>query len=370
MIFSNPMRPASFCCVNLPSASSVATYGGWSALFAKLALSVDLSREEAAAATSEILSGNATHAQISALVMGLKVKGETVEEMAGMSQAMLGASSPLSVPKGAIDIVGTGGSSHRRKHALNVSTMASFVAAAAGAVVCKHGNYKASSTSGSSDFLSSLGLEVMLGGEKLEQCLDEVGLGFAQARLFHPALRHAGPVRAELGIPTVFNLLGPIAHPGKIERQVVGTANEAIAQRLAEVLAATGTIKSWVVTGAGGLDEISTTGPSVIYEVAAGEIERLEIHTQELGIHSPASLDELAGGDAQENVRIFGQILSGEEQGAKADIVALNAAAGLVVAGLAENLGDGLGQAKLAIADGRAQAKFDALTALIGVSAD
>lgn len=345
-------------------ARSLEELGGWAAVYAKLTARTDLSVEEAAAATAEILAGNATNAQIGALVMGLRVKGEAVAEMAGMSAAMLDAAAPLSIPAEAIDIVGTGGSPHRQKHALNVSTMACFVAAGAGAVVCKHGNFRASSTSGSSDFLSTLGLEVMLEAPLLEQCVNEIGLGFAQARLFHPALRHAGPVRAELGVPTVFNLLGPIAHPGRIKRQVVGTATEAIAAQLSEVLATTGSVRSWVVTGAGGLDEISTTGPSVIFDVREGNVERTEVDVAALGITIPASMDELAGGDAQANVEIFYRILSGQESGAKADIVALNAAAGLVVAGLAEDLAEGLEAARESIADGRARAKLDALLEL------
>lgn len=200
-------------------------------------------------------------------------------------------------------------------------------------------------------------------------CLAEVGLGFAQARLFHPALRHAGPVRADLGIPTVFNLLGPVAHPGRITRQVVGAATESIAHQLAEVLVATGTTRSWVVTGAGGLDEISTTGPSIIFDVADGRVNRMEIDTKSIGVAAPASMDELAGGDAAANAQIFHQILSGQETGAKADIVALNAGAGLVVAGLAVDLEDGLAQARAAIADGRAAAKLEALRTVIGSDA-
>ncbi len=350
------------------STPTTTPFPGWPILFNKLTGGTNLSRDEAALAMTEILAGNASQAQIAALVIGLKAKGETVEEMAGMASAMLVAASPLRVPAGAIDIVGTGGSAHRRQYALNVSTMASFVAAGAGAVVCKHGNYKATSTSGSSDFLSALGIEVMLEGSRLEECLETIGLGFAQARLFHPALRHAGPVRAELAIPTVFNQLGPIAHPGRIKRQVVGTANEAIARQLADVLAATGSVRSWVVTGAGGLDEISTTGPSIIFEVADGSVERLEIDTQALGIPAPESMEDLAGGDAAENVVIFRRILSGEEQGAKADIVALNAAAGLVVADIADDLADGLERARAAIAEGKVKAKLEALIDLAGTS--
>ena len=350
------------------SAPQRTPFGGWPTLYNKLSAGSDLTRSETGGAMAEILAGNATAAQIAGLVLAMKVKGETVEEMAGMSLAMLDAAAPLQVPDGAIDIVGTGGSAHRRSHALNVSTMAAFVAAGAGAIVCKHGNYKATSTSGSSDFLTSLGIEVMVEGPRLEECIKTVGLGFAQARLFHPALRHAGPVRAELGVPTVFNLLGPISHPGRVRRQVVGTANEVIASQLADVLAATGSVKSWVVTGAGGLDEISTTGPSIVFEVRGDQVERMEIKTSELGIQTPSSMDDLAGGDSEANVAIFRRILSGEEIGAKADIVALNAAAGLVVAGMAEDLERGLVQARESISSGRAAAKLDALIDVVGIS--
>ncbi len=339
----------------------LASFGGWKGTLGRVASGQDLTRDNARAAMTEILRGEATSAQIAGLIVGLRLKRETVEEMTGLALAMLAASEPLTMPAGAIDIVGTGGSSHRRKHALNVSTMASFVAAAAGATVCKHGNYKASSTSGSFDFLGALGVRVDLTPAQLEACVAEVGLGFALARRFHPSMRHAGPVRTELGIPTVFNVLGPLAHPAQLKRQVVGCATEELAERMAAVLRSLGSERAWVITGDGGLDEISTTGPSVIYEATPSGIERLEIDLRFLGITPPASMDDLSGGTAADNAEIFMSILDGSEQGSRRDIVALNAGAGLVVAGLVTSLAQGLAAAYAAIDDGRAAQKLDAL---------
>ncbi len=335
--------------------------GGWSGVLGEAASGQDLTRAHAASAMAEILAGRATGAQIAGLIVALRLKGETVEEMTGLAGAMLEASEPLSVSSDAIDIVGTGGSAHRRKHALNISTMASIIAASAGATVCKHGNFKASSTSGSFDFLAELGVNVQLDPSQLEACVAEVGVGFALARSFHPSMRHAGPVRAELGIPTVFNVLGPLAHPGRLNRQVIGCANEELAQRMAEVRRALGSQLTWVVTGDGGLDELSTTGPSIVFEATPEGVERRVVEPGALGLQAPSSMDELAGGDATANVEIFHRMLAGEERGARRDIVALNAAAGLVVAGVAADLGDGLERANAAIDDGRSAATLERL---------
>lgn len=348
--FDSDTKPASF-----------EELGGWPGTLGRIASGTDLLREHAEAAMAEILAGRATDAQIAGLIVGLRLKGETVEEMIGLANGMLEAAEPLSMPDGTIDIVGTGGSAHRRKHALNVSTMASFVAAAAGATVCKHGNFKASSTSGSFDFLAALGLRDDLSPAQLEACVAETGIGFALARRFHPAMRHAGPVRAELGIPTVFNVLGPLAHPAHLRRQVIGCATEELAARMGAVLQAQGSQRAWVITGDGGLDEISTTGPSVIFDVTPDAVERLEIDLRFLGITPPASMDDLAGGTPQDNVAIFERILDGSERGSRRDIVALNAGAALVVAGLQTSLADGLAAARAAIDDGRVAAKLEAM---------
>jgi anthranilate phosphoribosyltransferase len=337
------------------------SFGGWPGTIGAVASGTDIVSDHAHAAMAAILADQATAAQIAGFIVALRVKGETVAEMIGLVRAMLDSSEPLTIPGNAIDIVGTGGSAHRRKHALNVSTMAAFVAAGAGAVVCKHGNYKASSTSGSFDFLQALGVRVDLTPAEVERQVADHGLGFALARTFHPSMRHAGPVRAELGIPTVFNSLGPLAHPGHVRRQVIGCSSEMLAERMSLVLAALGSQHAWVVSGDGGIDEISTTGPSVVFVVKDGDVRRMLIELDELGIPRPSSLDELAGGSAEENVAIFKRILDGTETGSRRDIVVLNAAAGLVVSGRADDLGTGVDQALAAIADGSVAAKLEAL---------
>ncbi len=327
--------------------------GGWPAVLGAVTTGVDLNERQARAAMNEILSGRATNAQIAGLIVGLRLKGESVNELVGLARGMVDTAQLLRLDVDVIDIVGTGGSVHRQKHALNVSTMASFVAAGAGARVCKHGNYRASSTSGAFDFLSALGINVDVEPAQLEQCVTELGIGFALARTFHPAMRFAGPVRAELGIPTVFNVLGPLAHPAQPKRQLIGTANEGLASRMAEVYQRLGSELAWVVSGAGGLDEISTTGPSIIYVATPEGVRRTEVDVVELGITPPTSMAELAGGGAADNVAIFQKILDGSDVGPRHDIVVLNAGAALAVAGLAADLGDGIEMARAALADGR-----------------
>ncbi len=342
---------------NEAQSSGLDPFGGWPGVLGEVSSGRDLTEAGARAAMGEILAGAATDAQIAGLIVALRLKGESVSEMRGLAGAMLDAAHPLQVPDDAIDIVGTGGSPHRRKHALNVSTMASFVAAGAGATVCKHGNYRASSTSGSFDFLSELGVNVDLDALQLQACVEQTGIGFALARIFHPAMRHVAPVRTQLGIPTVFNVLGPLAHPGRVKRQLIGTSNESSASLMAEVCSAMGSLRAWVVTGAGGLDEISTHGPSVIFDVSPAGVERLEIDLRFLGITPPTSMDALSGGTAADNVAIFHRLLDGTEHGPRRDIVVLNAGASLVVAGIAPDLASGIRLAADAIDSGQVRAK-------------
>ena len=342
--------------------TTVEDHGGWPALLGAVCDGTDLDRERAAAAMTSVLAGEATPAQIAGLIVGLRLKGESVEEMTGLALAMLDAAEHLTLPAQALDIVGTGGSGHRRSHALNVSTMASIVAAAGGATVCKHGNRRASSTSGSFDFLEALGVGIDVSTDRVEECVAKIGLGFAFARALHPAMRFAGPVRAELGIPTVFNVLGPLAHPGRVTRQVVGTADETLAAKMAPVLKNLGSELAWVVTGDGGIDELGLTGPSVVLEVTAGGIERFELDPADVGLDPIDSLDQVAGGDPARNAEIFGQILAGEP-GPRRDIVVLNAAAGLRVGGVVDDIGAGVEVAAAVIDDGRASAKLDELIA-------
>lgn len=333
-------------------------FGGWPGLLGEIVDGRDLTREMAEAALADILSGEATGAQVAGLIVGLRIKGESTEELTGLARAMMAAAEPLSVPAGAIDIVGTGGSHHRRAHALNISTMACFVAAGAGAIVCKHGNRRASSTSGAFDFLEAIGLGVEFTPAQLEACIARHHLGFAFARTFHPSMRHVGPVRAELGIPTVFNVLGPLANPGRVRRQVIGTATEELAAKMAQALQNLGAERAWVVTGDGGLDELTTTGPASVFVVEPGGIERMTVDATDVGLAPATSLDQLTGGTPEENARLFRAILDGDERGPRRDIVVLNAAAGLVVGGLAEDLAAGVAQAVEALDDGRAAGKL------------
>ncbi len=335
--------------------------GGWHAVLATIADGGDLGERTARLAMREVLAGEATDAQIAAFAMALRMKGETVNELVGLVRGMLDVAVPLEIPDDAVDIVGTGGSIERRAHALNVSTMASFVAAAAGAVVCKHGNYRASSTSGAFDFLAELGIRVDLPAEAITDCVRSLRIGFAPAPMFHPAMRRAAPVRREVGIPTVFNILGPLANPGRPRRQLVGTANEQIAARIAEVFQRLGSEHAWVVSGAGGLDEIATIGPSIVYTVTPQGVRRVELDVRDVGIVPPSSTLELAGGSPADNVRHFRAILDGSDSGPRRDLVTLNAGAALVVAGVADGLADGIRRARLALEDGSVQRLVDAV---------
>jgi anthranilate phosphoribosyltransferase len=338
---------------------TLAQHGGWPGVLRPLLDGVDISADMAAAAMSEILSGTATSAQISAFIVALRMKGESVDEMAGMVRAMLDAATPLDVGADAIDIVGTGGAPSRRRAALNVSTIACFVAAGAGAVVCKHGNRAASSTSGSFDLLEALGVPVDLAPETVVHCVREAGVGFAFARTFHPAMRHAAPVRAEIGVPTVFNVLGPLAHPGKLRRQVIGVPDPAMADRMVRVLGATGSVHAMVVSGDGDLDELTTTGTSVVHEWRDRDVHRYEVTPDDVGL-ARATAADLLGGDASANKYVAEQVLDGV-RGAARDIVVFNAAAGLVVAGLAADLRAGVTAAQASIDTGAARASLERL---------
>ncbi len=331
--------------------------GGWPAILGSLSAGADLTGEQTRAVLDTILAGEATDAQIAAYIVALRQKGETVEELAGMVRAMHDAATPLTMPEDTIDIVGMGGAPARRRAALNVSTMACFVAGAAGARVCKHGNIKASSTSGSFDLLAAMGVPTDIDPSALERMVAETGVGFAFARSYHPAMRHVGPVRMQLGIPTVFNALGPLAHPARLRRQVVGVADEALADKMIAVLEATGSERAWVVTGHGPLDELATTGPTAVRELRGGAVRSFVVDPRELGLAEPAA-GALDGGDAEANKAILERIVEGEP-GAARDIVALNAAAGLVVAGVVDELADGLTRCFEAIDSGAAARKLE-----------
>ena len=340
--------------------AAVDVHGGWPALLGRLLARRDLTRDEAEAALATVLAGDATAAQIAGLIVALRIKGETVDEIAGMVDAMLGAAAPLELPEGTIDIVGTGGSPRRRERALNVSTMACIVAAAAGATVCKHGNVRASSTSGSFDLLGELGIGYDLDGPRLAAVVRDVGVGFCFARAYHPAMRHAGPVRAELGVPTVFNVLGPLSHPGRVRRQVLGVGDPALLELAAATLAARGATHSLVVHGADGLDELSLCGETRVCEVRDGAVvDRYEIDPEALGLAVVAP-DAVPGGSPAENAAICREVFGGATGPAR-DIVVLNAGAGLYVAGRATSIEEGIGLAGDALDSGSARSTLERL---------
>lgn len=341
-----------------------AEIGAWSGVLRTLMAGDDLPAEVTCAALERVLAGEASDACIAAFIVALRIKGETPDELVGMVDAMLAAAAPLELddPESTIDLVGTGGSSALRGRAFNVSTMASLVAAAAGATVCKHGNRKASSASGSTDLLEALGVEVELDGAGVAACVREAGVGFAFARMFHPAMRHVAAVRTELGVPTVFNVLGPLSHPARVRRQVLGVADPSLVDLLAGVLARRGTEHAWVVHGEDGLDELTTTGPTRVVEIRGGELRELRVTPDQVGLAS-TSLESLAVGGPEQNATAARSVLEGEP-GPVRDMVVLNAAAGLVVADLVPDLPAGVSRAAAAIDDGSALRVLGALVAV------
>lgn len=332
--------------------------GGWAGVLGALTARQDLAAEVAGAAMAEILDGNATSAQIAGFIVALRMKGETVDELTGLVGAMAERAAPvrLAQPDGVIDLVGTGGD---RSHSINVSTLAALTVAGAGGRVCKHGNRAASSACGTADLLEALDVAFDLGPEGVARCVDTVGIGFCFAPRFHSAMRHAGPTRKELGVPTVFNFLGPLANPARVRRQVTGVADPAMAERMVGVLAANGAERALVVYGHDGLDELTTTTTSTVHELVDGEVRTYDVEPLDLGL-ARGSLDDLRGGDAATNARLARAVLAGDE-GPHADIVVLNAAAGLVAAGLAVDLAEGVAAARASLAEGKAAAALEAL---------
>jgi anthranilate phosphoribosyltransferase len=342
--------------------------GGWPTILGLLATGTDLEDTQAAAALSDILEGNATSAQIAAFIFGLRCKGETVEEMTGLVAAMLAASERVVVAEDLadrlLDTCGTGGD---RSGTINVSTIAALVVAGAGVPVCKHGGRAASSQAGSADVLEALGVVIDLGPGAVARCIEEAGIGFCFAPRYHPAMRHAVPVRRELAVPTAFNFLGPLANPARVRRQVLGVGDPAMAPKMARVLASGGASRALVVHGADGLDELSTTGPSTMYDwcVASapdGDLTPVTVDPASLGL-APARVADLLGGDAAANAAFARRVLAGEP-GPHRDIVLLNAAAGLVAAGVSDDIEAGLVRAAAAVDNGQAEAALEQLVAV------
>jgi anthranilate phosphoribosyltransferase len=319
----------------------------WAEVLATVMRGGDLDEDAAAAAMRAVMEGEATSAQVAGLVTALRMKGETVTEIAGLVRAMRAAALPVPAPGPLLDTCGTGGD---RAGTFNVSTLAALVAAAAGARVAKHGNRAASGRCGSADLLEAWGVVIDLPPESVAACIDQVGIGFCFAPTFHPAMRFAMPARRELGVPTIFNFLGPLTNPAGARHQTVGVSDPAMAPRMAAVLARLGAAHALVFHGADGLDELTTTGPSTVWEVRDGDVREWRFDPADLGL-APATVADLRGGDVQRNREIADDVLAGKP-GAPRDITLLGAAAALVAADLADGWEDALGAAARAVDSG------------------
>jgi anthranilate phosphoribosyltransferase len=338
---------------------TTATPNLWPDVIGRLLRRQDLPAELAERAMATILAGEATDAQIAGFAVALRAKGETSEELAALVRTMLRFGEtvdiPLDGPGGpVVDTCGTGGD---RSGTVNISTLAALVVAGAGVRVAKHGNRAASSACGSADLLEALGVTIDLGPPGVARCVDEAGIGFCFAPKFHPALRFAGPARRELGTPTTFNFLGPLANPAGVRRRVVGVSDRSMAERMAQTLADLGVERAMVFCGGDGLDELTTTTVSEVWDLDDAVVRTYTLDPVDYGI-ARAEPGDLLGGDAAANVAIAEQMLDGEP-GAVRDIVALNAAAALVVAGAAADLGTGLEQAITSVEAGKAAAVLE-----------
>ena len=333
----------------------------FSSLIEKLQRREDLTVDEASAAMGEIMDGRASSAQIAGLLIALAMKGERPTEVVGLARTMRLRAVPLSKTFDPVfDTCGTGGD---RSHTFNVSTVSALVVAASGVRVAKHGNRSVSSQCGSADLFEALGVNINAPPPVVERCLEEAGIAFFLAPTFHPSMRHAGPTRKELGVRTAFNLLGPLTNPAGASRQLVGVPRPELTELVARSLGLLGSERAWVVHGADGLDEISTTGYTKISECRDGSVNTFYLHPSDVRIPK-ASPETLRGGGADDNARIARDVLAGEA-GAPRDIVLLNAGAALFIAGAVSSISDGLVRAADALDSGRAA---DVLATLVRVS--
>ena len=329
----------------------------FSTLIEKLQRRQDLTTDEAAAAMDEIMEGRAQPAQIAGLLIALAMKGERPAEIVGLARTMRARATKLSrVPEDVFDTCGTGGD---RAHTFNVSTIAAVVVAASGVRVAKHGNRSVSSRCGSADLFEALGVNVAAPPPVVERCLMEAGIAFFFAPTFHPSMRHAGPTRKDLGVRTAFNLLGPLTNPAGASRQLVGVPRPELTELVARSLSLLGARRAWVVHGADGLDEISTTGYTKVSECRDGAVNTFYLHPSDVGVPK-ATPESLKGGDAAANAQVARDVLSGG-RGPARDIVLMNSAASLLIAGAAADLGEGMKMAEAAIDEGRAAAVLDRL---------
>src|SRR5271170_1201575 len=328
-------------------------------IIAKVATGATLSREEAASAFDRMMSGEATPSQLGGLLMALRVRGETIDEITGAVSAMRAKMLRVSAPTEAIDVVGTGGDG---SGSVNVSTCAAFIVAGAGVPVAKHGNRALSSRSGAADVLTALGVKIDIGPEAISACIRQAGIGFMFSPAHHPAMKHVGPTRVELGTRTIFNLLGPLSNPAGVKRQMVGVFSRHWVEPLAHVLKNLGSGRAYVVHGSDGLDEITTAGPTAVAALEDGAVRCFEIAPEDVGL-ARVKPEALRGGDADTNAEALKAVLEGIK-GPYRDVAVLNAAAALVVAAKARDLADGVALAQDAIDSGEAEASLDRLIAV------
>ena len=330
---------------------------GWPAILAQLLERRDLTPQVAGSAITEILNGVATPSQMTAFIVALRAKGETAGELEGMLHAVRAAGNRVHLDPDtaarAIDIVGTGGD---RSNSVNVSTMSALVVAGAGVPVCKHGNRAASSKCGAADVLEAAGVAVELDPYGVEACIKETGFGFCLAARFHPAFRYTGPSRREIGIPTAFNLLGPMANPAPITNMLVGVAMPGMMGRMAEALMTRGITSAWVVHGHGGLDELAVSGPNTVFELRDGNVREMTVNAKDFGIEV-SSLIDIRGGEIADNLRAMNDLLDGAG-GPVRDIVTFNAGCALYVAGLVPDVSEGIERARASIDSGAARAQL------------
>ena len=318
-----------------------------------------LTRAEAESAFEALFEGEGTPAQMGGFLMALRTRGETVDEFAAAASVMRAHCHAVRAPEGAMDIVGTGGDG---KGTLNISTATAFVVAGAGVTVAKHGNRNLSSKSGAGDVLTELGLNVMVGPDVVERCINEAGIGFMMAPMHHPAMRHVGPIRTELGTRTIFNILGPLTNPAGVRRQLTGAFLPRLIRPMAETLLALGTIKAWLVHGGDGTDEISIAAPTQVAAVEHGIVREFTLRPEDAGLPWHP-FEHLLGGSPAQNAAVFRALLDGEK-GAYRDAVLFNAAAALLVADKVASLADGVELARRSLDSGAAKAKIEALRQL------
>jgi anthranilate phosphoribosyltransferase len=329
------------------------------ALLAKVATGAALTREEAALAFNRMMSGEATPSQMGALLMALRVRGETVDEITGAVTVMREKMLRVSAPAQAVDVVGTGGDA---SGSFNISTCAAFIVAGGGVPVAKHGNRALSSRSGAADVLAALGVNIELAPEAIARCIETAGIGFMFAPMHHPAMKNVGPTRVELGTRTIFNLLGPLSNPAGVKRQMVGVFSRQWTEPLAQVLRNLGAESAWVVHGSDGLDEITTSGPTAVAALENGTVRSFEITPEDVGLKR-IKPDALRGGDAAHNAEALLNVLKGKE-GPFREVAILNAAAALVVAGTAKELKHGVALAAKSVDSGEAEGCLDRLIAV------